>query len=280
MTRFAICNETWGDLPFAETCQRIAAAGYDGVEIAPFTLAREFGKTVDLLTPEERQTVRRAAEEAGLAVAGLHWLLVAPPDGLHLTSDDAATGKRTGAYLASLAGLCADLGGSILVLGSPKQRSLPAGIGQDAGHARLLETIRPCLEVSAARGVALCIEPLGPDETNFINTLAEARQVIEASGSPACRTIFDVKAAATEGQPLPDLIRANADIVAHVHANDVNRSAPGFGQTDFVPLLSALHDIGYSGWVSIEAFDYTPDPDTIARTGLATLRAAAGASGS
>ena len=273
---FAICNETWGELDFAPTCERIQAAGYDGVEIAPFTLARQWNKTADLLTPDERQAIRRQAHDAGLRIAGLHWLLVPPPDGLHLTGPDAAVRRRTADYLAALADLCADLGGEVLILGSPKQRNIAPGTTYADALARYGETIAPCLEICAARGVVLCPEPLGPDETNFLTTLAEARTVIESSGSAACRTIFDVKAAATEGVPLPQLIAANADIIAHVHANDANRRGPGFGETDFVPIMAALKQVNYGSWVSVEVFDYSPDPDTVARVSLETLKAAQG----
>lgn len=272
--RYAICNETWGDLPFAETCRRIADAGYDGVEIAPFTLANEFGKPgADDLTADERRTVRAAAEDAGLSIAGLHWLLVPPPDGLHLTTPDDAVRARTSDYLRKIADLCADLGGTILVLGSPKQRSLDDSTPRSVGRERFLGALTDCLAVCADRGVTLCLEPLGPGETNFLNTLAEARECIEATGNhPACRTIFDVKAAATESSSFEALIAANADIIAHVHANDVNRRGPGFGETRFPPILSALRSVGYSGWISVEVFDYTPDPDTIARRSIQTLK--------
>ena len=274
MPRFAICNETWGDLPFADTCRQIAAAGYDGVEIAPFTLAKEFGKNADQLTPGERGQIRQSAEDAGLKIAGLHWLLVPPPNGLHLTTSDDEMRQRTAEYLRGLADLCADLGGTILVLGSPKQRSLAADVSHAVGAARFLETIGPCLETCVARGITLCLEPLGPDETNFLNTLADAQTLIAAANSSACRTIFDVKAAATEAKPFAQLIADHAKIIAHVHANDVNRRGPGFGDTDFVPIFAALDQIGHDKWVSVEVFDYAPDPDTIARISLQTLKAA------
>jgi sugar phosphate isomerase/epimerase len=273
--RYALCNETFGDAPFADACRRIAAAGYEGVEIAPFTLAREFGKTADLLTPEERTALRRTAEDAGLRIAGLHWLLVPPPDGLHLTTPDAAVRARAGAYLAALAHLCADLGGTILVLGSPKGRNVAEGQDYAQARANFLGSIAPCLDACQGRGVTLCLEPLGPEETNFLTTQAEARDVIAAGGAhPACRTIFDVKAAVTEGRPLPEIIAEFAPQFAHVHANDANRRGPGFGEVDFVPILSALKSAGYEGWVSVEVFDYAPDPDTVARVSIETLRAA------
>jgi sugar phosphate isomerase/epimerase len=276
MLRYAICNETWGDLPFAETCARIAAAGYDGVEIAPFTLAKEWGKPADQLTGKERDELRHIAADAGLAIAGLHWLLVPPPDGLHLTTAEDAVRARTADYLQGLANLCADLGGNILVLGSPKQRNVAEGENQEVARERFLQTIAPCLDACVERKVTLCLEPLGPEETNFMNTLAEARALAELSGSPACKAIFDVKAAATESIPMPELIAANADLIAHVHANDANRRGPGFGETKFPPILSALRGIDYNAWISVEVFDYSPDPDTIAIKSLETLKSAEG----
>jgi sugar phosphate isomerase/epimerase len=77
---------------------------------------------------------------------------------------------------------------------------------------------------------------------------------------------------ATESQPAPELIRRHAARTGHFHANDPNKRGPGFGDTDFVPIFRALKESGYSGWVSVEVFDYSPDPETIARESLRYMR--------
>jgi sugar phosphate isomerase/epimerase len=67
----------------------------------------------------------------------------------------------------------------------------------------------------------------------------------------------------SESTPMTDLIRQYGSIAHHFHANDANRRGPGFGDVDFVPIFRALRDSGYKRWVSVEVFDYKPDPETI-----------------
>ncbi len=120
--RYAICNETFEGWDHRRVCEFVAGLGYRGLEIAPFTLA---GRVTDV-SPEQRRELRRQAEDCGLTLLGLHWLL-ARTEGLMLTSPDAAVRQATADYLAALAHCCADLGGDVLVFGSPAQRRIPAG---------------------------------------------------------------------------------------------------------------------------------------------------------
>jgi sugar phosphate isomerase/epimerase len=84
---------------------------------------------------------------------------------------------------------------------------------------------------------------------------------------------LDVKAMAADEAPAPELIRRHAARTGHFHANDSNRRGPGFGDTDFVPIFRALREVSYPGWVSVEVFDYSPNPETIARESLRYMRA-------
>lgn len=268
--RFSICNETFQGWDWERTCRFVQETGYEGIEIAPFT----FEEDVHNLAPKRRQEIRRIADSFGLPITGLHWLLVSPK-GLSVTSDDAALRQKTSHYLCELARLCADLGGSIMVFGSPAQRRLPPDGSPETAARRYCETLLPALDIAAQHGITICVEPLPPPEADFILTLAEATKIISRLDHPAARTIFDVKSACSEDRALTELIREFAPHIAHVHANDANRRGPGFGDTDFGPVLGALKEIGYNGWVSVEVFDYSPNPETIARESLKTLRAAA-----
>jgi sugar phosphate isomerase/epimerase len=265
--RYAICNETFEGWDHADVCRCAARLGYQGLEIAPFTLAAR----ITDVPPERRRELRRQAEDSGLTLIGLHWLL-AKTTGLQLTSPDAAVRQATAAYLVELARCCRDLGGDLMVFGSPAQRRIPAGATRAQALDYAADTFRRAVPAFAENGVRLCLEPLSPPEADFINTAAEGVELIERIGHPNFVLHLDVKAMATEDVPATELIRRHAAQTGHFHANDPNKRGPGFGPTDFVPIFKALLDSGYKGWVSVEVFDYTPDAETIARESIRYMR--------
>ncbi len=272
--KFAICNELFQPWSFPEAFAFAGQCGYTGVEIAPFTLATD----VRQISPTRRAEVRQQAAEAGLEVVGLHWLL-AKTEGFYLTSPDGAVRRRTAEYLCHLALLCRDLGGSIMVLGSPDQRNLLPGVTPAQANDYAVEVLREAMPVLEDCQVTLALEPLAPAETSFLTTAAEAVAVIHRVESPHCRLHLDVKAMAAEPLPAADTIRLHAAHLAHFHANDPNRQGPGFGQVDFVPILEALREIQYRGWVSVEVFDYTPGVERLARDSIDYLQKCLGAEG-
>jgi D-psicose/D-tagatose/L-ribulose 3-epimerase len=267
MTKFAICNETFGEQPWDEVCRFVAETGYDGIELAPFT----FAPSVEELGKEERLALARTARNAGLEIVGLHWLLVSPP-GLHINSPDAELRRRTREYLRALVHFCGDVGGRVMIFGSPKQRWLEADTPRQQAWEWTAETYRSVMPDAADRGVTLCMEALPPPESNFIETAAEAAQMVRTVDHPNFRLMLDVKSMCAESRPVPEIIREFLPLVEHFHANDANRRGPGFGDTDFRPIAAALLEGGYQGYVSVEVFDYSPDPQTIAQESLRTLR--------
>lgn len=267
MFSYAICNETFEGWEHARVCATVAELGYTGLELAPFTLAPR----ITDVTQQQRATLRKQAEDAGVRIIGLHWLL-AKTEGLHLTSTDEAVRRRTAEYLVELARCCRDLGGDILVFGSPKQRNLPAGISIEKGMALAAETFGRAMPGIAECGVRVCLEPLTSAETDFITSCAQGLQLVELVNHPNLVLHLDVKAMSSEATPVPELIRQFGPRMGHFHANDPNLRGPGFGNTDFVPIFRALKDINYKGWISVEVFDYTPNPVTIARESIRYMR--------
>ena len=212
-----------------------------------------------------------AGRQAGVELVGLHWLL-AKTEGFHLTSPDAGVRRETAAYLVELARFCHDLGGKVMVFGSPKQRNLLPGVSREDGMKYAVEVLRTVMPALAELDVVLALEPLSPRTTNFLTTAAEAVEVAELVDSPNCRLLLDCLAMSSESTPIPDLIRRHGKWLVHFHANDRNSQGPGMGDLDFVPIFRALHGVDYRGWVSVEVFDTSPGGEAIARRSIEYMR--------
>src|SRR6185437_2695517 len=255
--KVALCNEVLGGMPLEAQCELAARLGYDGLEIAPFTLAG----SPERIDAAEAGRLRGVVESSGLVVTGLHWLLVAP-GGLSVTTSDAAVRRRTLEVVTRLIDLCAGLGGSVLVHGSPKQREVPAGETKTVAMARLRDFLADAAEVAARAGVVYCIEPLSTRETSLVNTVAEATTLVRTIGQRSLRTMIDCSAAGqSEDKSVAELIDEwlPTGLIGHIQVNDPNRRAPGQGEMRFAPILAALKRNGYAGTVAVEPFDYVPD---------------------
>lgn len=267
--KYAICNELYGDWTYEKAFSHARACGYEGLEIAPFTIHPDATK----IRVTERDRVRRLAEKNQLEIIGLHWLL-AKTKGFHLTHPDRDVRANTAHYLTELARLCHDLGGRIMVFGSPGQRNLVAGLNDQQATDHAVEVFQRIAEDLENLGVTLALEPLGPEEGDFMLTAASAIEVARRVNSPMVRLHLDVKAMSTESKTIPEIIAESRDWLVHFHANDPNRQGPGMGNVDFEPIFMALREINYDDWISVEVFDYSPGIDVLARKSIQNLKAA------
>src|SRR5687768_4928825 len=272
--KYAICNELFEKQPFEKVCDFVKSIGYHGIEIAPFTLAPHVLK----ISPELRHHIRRTAERKGLEVLGIHWLLanVVSDVPLYTTSPDPKVRRDTANYFILLTQLCADLGGRIMVIGSPKQRNLMPGVTREQAMSYAKEVFTPCLNLAARSGVTLAIEPLGPAETDFLNTAADGIELIQRVNHPNFRLHLDVKAMSTEATPIPQIVKEAAKYMVHFHANDPNLLGPGMGEVKFEPIIAALREVKYEGYLSVEVFDFKPGAEHIARESVRYLKQVCG----
>jgi sugar phosphate isomerase/epimerase len=285
--KLALCNEMFESRPMAEVCATARRLGYHGLELAPFTLA----PSATEVSARQRREVCQIVHDHGLEVVGLHWLFAKTPLTLHLTTPDQAVWQRTRDYLAALLDLCADLGGKVLVLGSPKQRDILENQTPQGAWSRAVELLSSVLDQAAGLGLTICLEPLSPAETNFINTVAEGMQMVRQIGRPNFKIHLDVKAMSSEagqesrvkgqksaqapdkGQVVANVIRSvRATDIGHFHVNDPNLYGPGMGEVDYAPIAEAVRAVGYDRWLSVEVFKYDPDPETIAQKSIDYLR--------
>lgn len=265
--RFAICQELFEGWDWERQCKFMAETGYTGIELAPFTLAPR----ITDVSAARRQELKKVAADYGLTICGLHWLL-AKTEGLHLTTADASRRAATSSYLRDLANACGDLGGTVLVFGSPVQRNIESGMERAQAYANAAEVFRNAMPVFGDRNVTLCMEPLTPKETNFCNTCADACELIALVDHPCFQLHQDVKAMLSETTPIPALIEQFASVTKHFHVNDNNLLGPGMGPTEYEPIFAALQKTNYAGWVSVEVFDYQPGAEFIARESLRYMR--------
>lgn len=269
--RLAICNETFANLTFAEACRAAAACGYAGLEIAPFTLAEEPAT----ISPAKRTELRDVMRSEDLGYVGLHSLLTAPKN-LNVVADDRATRRRSWEHLRRLIDLSADLAGagaeSVMVFGSGKQRTAPAGVTVRDALGRFRDGLAALAPAAEAARVRVLIEPLSPQFTNVVNTLGEAAEIVRAVNSPAIRTMFDTHNSVAESIDHGALIKKYRRLIRHIHLNEMDGRHPGTGAYDFKKVLQALKDVAYGEWVSIEVFDFSPGGEKIARESSTFVR--------
>jgi len=266
---FSICNEIFRDWKIEDVFAFAAKLGYGGVEIAPFTLAN----SVTEVSPAERHRIREAAARNKIEIAGIHWVLV-KPEGLYINHPESSIRVRTARYFCDLVDFCADLGGKVMVVGSPKQRNVMSGVSPEQATEWAVETFRSAVAQAEQREVMICFEPLAPAETNFINTARDAIEFVRRLPSPNFQIILDVKAMCSESKSIPQIICESWPHFAHFHANDKNLKGPGFGEVDFKPIGAALKEVGYSGFVSVEVFNFDEGAEVIATKSLEYLRSA------
>lgn len=266
--KFGICSEIfkeWNDI--GRAIDYVKQCGYDGLEIAPFTLAQY---VTDIPASVRQEIVKRAAQ-ADLEILGIHWVMVGP-DNVHINHPDAEIRKRTADYLKALVHFCGDVGGKVMIFGSPKQRNVLDPLTYDQAFAYTREAFENVMPDCAARGVTICMEPLTHLETNFCQSAAETVRLIDAVGHPYFKLLLDTKAMTFEQESRAALIRKYAKYLAHYHANDANMDGPGWGDVDFEPIFQALTDIGYKGYASVEVFKFEAGPEAIATKSLAYMR--------
>ena len=266
--KFAICNEIFQGWKMEETIAYVAKAGYDALEIAPFTIA----KYVTEIPAAERQKIRETAQRFGIAISGIHWVLV-QADGMYVTHPDSAVRERTSRYFSDLVDFCAVLGGKIIVVGSPKQRNIMDGVSAEQAWDWATAVFRQAVMRAEQREITICFEPLAPSETNFINTAAEAIRFVQQLHTPHFKIILDVKAMSSEAKPIPQIIRESSPNFAYFHANDKNLKGPGFGDVDFKPIAAALKQVNYNGYISVEVFNFDEGPEVIASKSIDYLKA-------
>ena len=246
-----------GDL--AGTVRRMAALGFDGVELAIRDPA-----VVDV------QNIAAVAADLGITVPAIGTGQGYLEEGLSLTSPDAAVRDRAVARLLGQVEVARRLG-ALLIIGLI-HGPIPPGTDRERAVERLLGGLGRVARAARGHGVRIVVEPINRYESNWLNTVDEVLDVLLRLGEDTVGVLPDTfHMNIEEVDPTAALHRAGARLW-HVHVADSNRRAPGWGHLDFAHILSTLTQIGYTGCVSAEIL---PLPSLLeaARQTLTVMRA-------
>ena len=268
--KYAMCNESMAESSWSEQCRIVGDAGYEGVEIAAFTLVKE---GVHEISPAGRREMVSVMKNTGIECVGLHWLLAPPPEGLHFTTPDVPVRRKTVAYLNELIDFCGDLGGAYMIFGSPKQRNTKGIIVEEA-KKHFAEGLGSVADHAQRRGIKILIEPLGKRTTDVVNTMAEAAELIRRVNHPTVQGMFDFNNTPDETEPFDVLLRKHHEHIYHVHVQEQGGKHLGTGPAvnDYVKAFQTLKDLRYDKWISLEVFDFSPGGKAIAEESMAILK--------
>lgn len=243
---------------FERHVARIAALGYDGVELAIREPKRLNG-----------ERVVRVLEGYGLQVPAIGTGQAWGEEGLSFTDPEpqvrAAAVQRVKEHVPFAARL-----GAQIIIGLLRGLVKP-GVSHEQAMRWLIEALGECCEAAASAGVRLCLEPINRYETTLVNTVAQGLELIAAVGADNLGLLLDTFHMNIEEPKIEASMRAADRRLFHFHVADSNRWYPGAGHIDFARLLTVLQDMGYAGWMSGE-FLPQPDGETAAREAIRYLR--------
>lgn len=270
--KLSMCNEAFASAnekkSFPETCKAIRKAGYTGIEVAPFTLSDDpIG-----ITAAHRREYADAIKSEGLTFAGLHWLLLAPK-GLNVVTSDKVVREKSWRHMSNLIDLCADLGpNGNMVLGSPDQRKVTGELTRAEAVKNLTDGLAGIAPHAVERGVKVLIETFSERQEDVARMLADAYAIVRQIDSPGIQMMFDCNNEWGEAEAHATLVDRYFDHIKHVHITEHGGPYPGTGAYDYKPVLNVLRRRGYTGWLSVEVFDFSAGADKIARESFTYLQ--------
>ncbi len=269
--RYSICNELFGSLPIGKAFDLLVSEGFQGVEIAPFTLFKTFSPP-DI----ERgiRTLRTALSQSGLSFVGFHWLFL-KPEGLRLLSENSKERQKAWDHLKLLIEVAGECGGGVLVLGSPAQRAAGTTPKKSANEY-FREGLAKAAEQAQRNKSVILLEALPSTTTDMVNTLKEVSDWVRMINQPGLSGMFDFHNTEDETEPWNVLVSKYFPILRHVHFNSRDGSWPlpeREGQdSEYRSAFRVLKEHNYDGWISLEIFTIPENPRLVLQNTREFLR--------
>lgn len=242
--KLAVSNIAMPSFHHGNIMSAVAELGISGLEVAP----SKVWENTESVTFSQVETYRREVEASGLKVIGIHSLFYDQP---HLgVFNNHDTRVATLGFLKHLSRLCADLGGTTLVFGSPQARrrnKLPVG----EADSIMVAFLKELCDSIRGHGTFILLEALGKNESDYINSLEHVCRIAEQVDSSSMGYHFDAKAASEAGDITPEIMRILGNNLRHVHVNEADFGILGRG-VDHAAIGILLREIQYSGYISLE----------------------------
>ena len=244
--RVAVSNIAWPAELDGAAYALLAGLGVVGIEIAPTRVWPGWSG----ITAESIGALKAKIGAAGLEISSMQSILFQKPE-LQLFSEGVAA-EEFREHMKICAGLAAELGARATVFGAPKNRDRGA-LSEEAAFARAVEVFGPIAEAYREAGVVLCLEA-NPAvyACNFVTLASEAARLVRAVGSVGLRLHLDTACAGLSGENVAEMVRENADILAHFHASEPMLGGFAAPSEAHVEAAAALREVGYAGWVAVE----------------------------
>jgi sugar phosphate isomerase/epimerase len=247
---------------FEANVRKIAQLGYDGVELAI--------RDPNLVDADALLAVTDAR---GLSVPAIGTGQAWGEEGLSFTDPDAAVRWAAIQRVCDHVPFAARTGAAIII--GLLRGIVKPGVEHEQAYAWMVDALRRCAAAAAPHGVRLALEPINRYETSLINSVPECLALIDAVGADNFGVLADTFHMNVEDVSMAGSLRQAGSRLFHVHFADSNRWYPGAGHIDFAVLVRTLREIGYAGYISIEAMP-APDADTCAVESIKTLKSLLG----
>jgi sugar phosphate isomerase/epimerase len=236
-----------------KSIQRVAKYGYDAIEL--------IGEPQTYNTKK----INQLTADHGIKVSSICSIYTAPRD---LASPDPAVRKAAADYVKSVADLAAAVSCPVMIIGPTAVCKLTPWKDPVEERKWAIDGMRAGAEYAQSVGVNLTIECWNRYETYMINRLEQGLEMLREVGMPNVGVMGDTFHMNIDEANIADAFRLVGKHLNHVHLADSNRAAPGTGHTDFVPILQALKEIEYQGYLSFELLPASADPfGTLAKGG-------------
>jgi sugar phosphate isomerase/epimerase len=252
--KIAVSNIAWEPSDDLEVTERLLAVGVDAIEVAPTKVWPDLSR----VSLASARSYGAQWERAGLPVVSAQSLLYGQP---HLNLFD-ETRDQLVSYLNRVTDLCAAMGATALVFGSPRNRRRK-GLPLDAAHRIAVDVFGRLAEHAAAAGACICLEA-NPEQydADYITRASEAAALVRAVDAPGLRLHLDTACMSLAGDDGPACVTEFAPLLRHVHLSEPFLGPVGTPDPEHIAVAAALRSAGYEHFVSVEML--SPTEQTVA----------------